>query len=115
MQCFLSIEDATRALHTLQKLTLHDVSRWVLAGRLAVEFHCLRSKQPAPIRQLNDIDFVAPAFDCIPETLARDFCFATFTRLIRLVRPCCSLWMPTPRCASMCFGRTEGFCAARYR
>jgi hypothetical protein len=24
---------------------------------------------------LNDIDFVAPAFECIPETLARDFLF----------------------------------------
>src|SRR4029079_1450479 len=27
------------------------------------------------IRHLNDIDFVTPAFECIPETLARDFLF----------------------------------------
>jgi hypothetical protein len=47
----------------------------VLVGGLAVEFHCLRGGHAPSIRHLNDIDFVAPAFDCIPETLAREFLF----------------------------------------
>src|SRR5215471_2081917 len=75
MQRFLSIGDSTRAFHTLRKLALHEVSRWALVGGLAVEFHCLHSGHPHPIRHLNDIDFVAPAFEYIPETLARDFLF----------------------------------------
>jgi hypothetical protein len=75
MQGFLSIDDSTRAFNTLRKLALHDVSRWVLVGGLAVEFHCLRVGHSHAIRRLNDIDFVAPAFECIPETLARDFLF----------------------------------------
>jgi hypothetical protein len=44
MQRFLSIGDPTRAFNTLRKLALHDVSRWVLVGGLAVELHCLRSE-----------------------------------------------------------------------
>jgi hypothetical protein len=75
MQRFLSIGDSTRAFNTLRKLALHEISRWVLVGGLAVEFHCLRVGQSHSIRHLNDIDFVAPAFECIPETLARDFLF----------------------------------------
>ena len=75
MQHFLSIRDSTRASNTLRKLALHDVSRWALVGGLAVEFHCIRAGHPHPIRHLSDIDFVSPAFECIPETLARDFLF----------------------------------------
>ena len=75
MQRFLSFADSTRAFNTLRKLALHDVSRWALVGGLAVEFHCLSTGRPHPIRHLNDIDFVAPAFECTPETLARDFLF----------------------------------------
>ena len=75
MQGFLSIDDSTRAFNTLRKLALHDVSRWVLVGGLAVEFHCLRVGHSHAIRHLNDIDFVAPAFEYIPEILARDFLF----------------------------------------
>src|SRR5215469_9418096 len=75
MQRFLSIGDSTRAFNTLRKLALHEVSRWVLVGGLAVEFHCLRMGHSRAIRHLNDIDFVARAFECIPETLARDFLF----------------------------------------
>jgi hypothetical protein len=75
MQRFLSSGDSTRAFHTLRKLGLHDVSRWVLVGGLAVEFHCLRSGHSPAIRQLNDIDFIVPTFECIPETLTRDFLF----------------------------------------
>jgi hypothetical protein len=75
MQRFFSIGDSTRAFNTLRKLALHEISRWVLVGGLAVEFHCLRVGHSHAIRHLNDIDFVAPAFECIPETLARDFLF----------------------------------------
>ena len=74
LQRFLSIGDSTRAF-TLRKLALHEVSRWVLVGGLAVEFHCLRRGHSRPIRHLNDIDFVVPAFECIQETLGRDFLF----------------------------------------
>jgi hypothetical protein len=75
MRRFLSIGDSPRAFHTLRKLALHEVSRWALVGGLAVEFHCLRAGRSHAIRHLNDIDFVAPAFECIPQTLARDFLF----------------------------------------
>jgi hypothetical protein len=66
MQRFLSIDDSTRALNTLRKLALHKVSRWVLVGGLAVEFHCLRVGYSHAVRHLNDIEFVATAFECIP-------------------------------------------------
>ena len=72
---FLHSADAKRALHTLQKLSRHDTTGWALAGGFAVEIHCLRGEQPPSTRRLNDIDFVASAFDCIPETLAEDFLF----------------------------------------
>ena len=75
MQRFLSIGDSTRAFNTLRKLALHEVSRWVLVGGLAVEFHCPRVGSSHAIRHLSDIDFVAPAFECIPKTLAREFLF----------------------------------------
>jgi len=75
VQRFLSIGDSTRALKTLRKLAHHEISRWVLVGGLAVEFHCLRVGHSHGIRRLSDIDFVAPAFECLPETLARDFLF----------------------------------------
>jgi hypothetical protein len=74
MQCF-SAGDRKRALRTLGKLGRHGIVHWALAGGLAVEFHSLRSGHPPAIRRLNDIDFVAPSFDCIPETLAGDFLF----------------------------------------
>jgi hypothetical protein len=75
MHRFLSIGDSTRAFNTFRKLALHEISRWVLVGGLAVDFHCLRVGHSPGIRHLSDIDFVAPAFECIPETLARDFLF----------------------------------------
>lgn len=75
IQQALSTGDSERAFNTLRKLALHEVSRWALVGGLAVEFHCLRGGHSHPIRHLNDIDFVAPAFDCIPETLSREFLF----------------------------------------
>src|SRR5262249_32466889 len=48
---------------------------WALAGGFAVEIHCMRGGLPATNRLLHDIDFVAPGFHCIPQTLARDFLF----------------------------------------
>lgn len=65
----LSPADADRAARTLRKLARHDIGRWALTGGLAIEFHC------ASARALNDLDFVAPAFDSIPESLAGDFLF----------------------------------------
>jgi hypothetical protein len=75
MHRFLTIGDSTRAFNTFRKLALHEISRWVLVGGLAVEFRCLRVGHSPGIRHLSDIDFVSPAFECIPETLARDFLF----------------------------------------
>jgi len=75
MQRFLSIRNSTRAINTLRKLALHEVSRWVLVGGLAVEFHSLRVGGSHRIRRLNDIDFATLGFECIPETLAQDFLF----------------------------------------
>ena len=72
---FLSATDAKRALKTIQKLSRHEISCWALAGGLAVEIHCFRRGLPSSTRLLNDIDFVAAAFDCAPETLADDFLF----------------------------------------
>jgi hypothetical protein len=72
---FLSTQDAKRALKSIQKLSHHDIRDWVLVGGLAVEIHWLGAGQPAVVRILNDIDFIAPAFGCIPETLADDFLF----------------------------------------
>lgn len=51
----MSSDDSARALTTLRKLALHDVSRWVLVGGLAVEFHCLRGGHSRQIRQLMQL------------------------------------------------------------
>ena len=46
-----------------------------LTGGIAVELHCCRAAgKPSP-RVLSDVDFVAPAFEFIPETLADDYLF----------------------------------------
>jgi hypothetical protein len=75
MDRFLRFGEAERALKTLRRLSHHEISAWALAGGFAVEIHCMRGGLPATDRALNDVDFVAPAFDCVPETLARDFLF----------------------------------------
>ena len=72
---FFRDAEAKRVLKTLQKLSQHDISAWALAGGLAVEIHCLRTDQDSSTRPLSDIDFVAAAFDCAPETLGEDFLF----------------------------------------
>jgi hypothetical protein len=72
---FLCAAEAKRALKTVQKLLLHDISGWALAGGLAVEIHCLRGGLSSSTRPLNDIDFVGAAFHSAPDTLAEDFLF----------------------------------------
>ena len=72
---FLSTADAERALRSLGRLVRHDIRRWALTGGFAIEIHhMLRGHQPS-LRPLNDIDFIADSFDCIPVTLANDFLF----------------------------------------
>lgn len=74
-QQFLAVTDAARALHTLQRLARHHVEPWAITGGFAVEIHHgLRGRQSFP-RPLNDIDFIAGSFDCIPGTLADNFLF----------------------------------------
>jgi len=75
LQEFLSHADARRALCAFRALERHDLSRWALAGGLAIEIHLLRLGARPSIRVLNDIDFVAESFDSIPETLADHFLF----------------------------------------
>jgi hypothetical protein len=57
------------------KLARHDIRRWALTGGFAFEIHALRLGLNAPARPWNDLDFVVPGFNCIPETLADDFLF----------------------------------------
>jgi hypothetical protein len=72
---FLAQSDTNRALRTFQKLANHDISRWALTGGLATEIHCLRRGCRPAVRSLNDIDFVADSFACLPDSLANDFLF----------------------------------------
>jgi hypothetical protein len=71
----LSASDADRVRRTLRKLGRHCIRHWVLTGGLAVEVHRLQRGQPASVRALSDIDFIAETFDSIPESLADDFIF----------------------------------------
>jgi hypothetical protein len=73
LQEFLSGADARRALSVFRRLERHDLSRWALAGGLALEIHLLHLGARPATRVLNDVDFVTAAFDGIPETLADDF------------------------------------------
>ena len=75
LQRFLSVADAERALRVFGKLAWHDIGNWALTGGLAVEIHLLRLGRQPSIRILNDLDFIAGSFDCIPETLAAEFVF----------------------------------------
>jgi hypothetical protein len=44
-------------------------------GGLSIELQILRSGGRARVRPLEDIDFLVSSFDCIPETLSRNFLF----------------------------------------
>ncbi len=72
---FLKTADAARAANVLRKLHNRDVSRWALTGGFAIELHILRRGGRPRWRPLHDLDFLVTSFDCIPETLARDFLF----------------------------------------
>ena len=73
LEAFLSIADARRAGRVIEKLTLHDIASWVLAGSFALEAHKRRLGVEAKPRPLHDIDFVVDSFECIPGTLGEDF------------------------------------------
>jgi hypothetical protein len=75
IQQFLKESDAERALKTVRKLAAHDLSEWAIVGGWAVEIHCILKGQEPSFRHLTDIDFVAPAFDSIPRSLAQSFLF----------------------------------------
>jgi len=65
----------TVPLRSFRKLARHDISRWALTGGFAIEIHRQRLGCEPRTRALNDLDFIAGSFDCIPDTLARDFLF----------------------------------------
>jgi hypothetical protein len=77
---FLAGRDLDRAERTFCKLGRHDTSRWALTGGFATELHIGQRGANQSIRSLNDIDFIVPSFDCIPESLGGDF-------LLRHVHP----------------------------
>jgi hypothetical protein len=75
LERFLSSNDQDRAQRVIQKLARHDPRSWVLTGGLAVEIHHVRRGAEPVRRPLNDIDFLAPSFDCLPEDLHKTFLF----------------------------------------
>jgi hypothetical protein len=72
--------DRERAERTFRKLLRHDIANWALTGGFATEAHIERRGGKSAIRPLHDIDFIVSSFDCIPESLAKDF-------LLRHVHP----------------------------
>jgi len=75
IQRFLSQSDAERALKTARKLAAHELSEWAIVGGWAVEMHRMLNRQRSSLRRLADIDFVVPAFESIPGSLAESFLF----------------------------------------
>jgi hypothetical protein len=75
LEIFLNATDAARAGIVLRELQKHEVSRWALTGGFAIELQILRSGGRARLRPLHDIDFLVSSFDCLPETLSRNFLF----------------------------------------
>jgi hypothetical protein len=76
----LSKAEQLRVERTFDKLSKHDTSRWALTGGFATELHIRRLGGEPALRSLHDVDFIVSSFDCIPESLGRDF-------LIRHVHP----------------------------
>jgi hypothetical protein len=79
---FLTDRDAERTLLTLRKIARHGIygidglcatGRWALTGGVAIEIHNRIAGGPRRIRPLNDLDFVADAFESIAPGLAEDF------------------------------------------
>jgi hypothetical protein len=71
----LSAADAPRAMRALDKLRRHQIGGWALTGGLAFEMHGMHLGLGAATRALNDLDFVADAFEHLPQTLAPEFWF----------------------------------------
>lgn len=72
---FLSAADADKASRIIHKLARHEIRNWPLTGGFAFEIHGLRLGLDSSVRNLNDLDFVALALECIPGTLSKDFLF----------------------------------------
>ena len=72
---FLNESDAERAWKRPRKLAARDLSEWAIVGGWAVEMHSILNRQQPSFRHLTDIDFVVPAFDSIPRSLAEGFLF----------------------------------------
>jgi hypothetical protein len=75
LERFLSRNDQGRAQRVIQKLARHNLRSWVLTGGIAVEIHHLMRGAEPVRRPLNDIDFLATAFDCLPKDLRKTFLF----------------------------------------
>jgi hypothetical protein len=65
----LSAADSARVVRTFRNLAVHDISRWVLTGGVAIELHILRLGGQPVIRPFHDIDFLTEFFASIPESL----------------------------------------------
>jgi hypothetical protein len=65
-----------RIARTLEKLAQHNISRWALAGGLAIERRCGHSIE----RPVHDIDFIVASFEDIPTSLGDKY-------LLRHVHP----------------------------
>lgn len=72
---FLSPADSARVQRTLDKLAALRLDRLALTGGLAIELHLACAGRQSSFRNLSDIDFIAPAFDAIPQTLGRNLLF----------------------------------------
>jgi hypothetical protein len=72
--------DRERAERTFRKLLRHDIANWALTGGFATEAHLAHNGGKSAMRPLHDMDFIVSSFDCIPESLAKDF-------LLRHVHP----------------------------
>lgn len=75
LDAFLSAPDLERAQRVIQKLARHHVQSWVLTGGFAVEIHHIGRRADPIRRTFNDIDFVAPWFDYLPNSLQDNFLF----------------------------------------
>lgn len=71
----LSAAGAGLVMRVLDKLRRHEIGDWALTGGPAFEIHAMRLGLDVSARVLNDLDFVAAAFERLPETLAHDFWF----------------------------------------
>lgn len=111
---------AGRALGALEKLRRHDTNESALTGGLAFEIHGTRLGLDAPLRPLNDLDFVAASFDLLPDALARDFLFrhihplaASGKMMVQLIDPENALRIDVFRAQGATMSRTVRIDVAR--